>query len=973
MVLHRLRANWRLRSAVAVGVIIAAVLLAATTIYTRSLADLGLDVALEERFPQGTVLRSFLPSLPLDGPRAADVGAFVEEGLDQRLGDLSQARIRSAVSRPFRVTEPALNITASTPAGAVLVSVAGYEQLVGVRGRLPQPPIVQPDPTALPRIQGPLEVALPAAIAANLGVGLNDRIQFADHFDDCDREPPPAPGAPLPSRPPCAPSVTVTTLINAVVVGLIDQSDPSAPFWSAAPVSFTTTGGTNAFLPIIPLFVSDAAMFGPLTVVFGGYGMEVRWTSLLNPAVLDIPEIGEVRRDLDLLRQDLRSVDGLISGPLEAELARFQTDLDFTEVPVLMLLAQVVGIVLLYLVVVGGMVVERNVAEIALLRSRGASIGQVVALYLADGLLVAVLAAALAPLLAAGAVALLGLTPQFSDVTGGSLIAVNLRPLAWGLAAVGALTALLAVLVPLVVAAGARSQEQRRNAARPHTPNVLLRSYLDIALALVAAGLIWEANLRGSLFTRSSVGGLDPDPLLLATPALFALVSAVVVVRVWPFLLRLAARLGRDLAAIPLLAALRQLLRQPGPALRLILLLMLGAALGTFAASFGSTVDRSFDERIRYETGVDLRVELDPAAPAEPAAVAATFNAVEGAHSASAVLRTAAATGLGSRSAHNLPLLAIDPDTAAAQLWFREDFASLPLAELMRSIASPGALTGLPVPQDAVGLGLWVNPMVVRESVTVWLRLRDSGGRFFALALGPLPRDGGWQPLRGDLVAAAAGARATAPFTLHGILMSELRGGTVPETGVIRFDNLTARDAQGRETLLDDFEIARPGWNVVRARADLPDAAVLGQDPTAPRGPGVLDFTWALGRGAGTRGVYLQDPVFCDAGDCRLPVIAATQYLRNTGLDVGSRTRVRLGSLILPIRITGEAALFPTLDPGGSGFLILNMHDLHAFSAVNDFQPQATPNEVWLAGPNDPQARAALLATLTASPSICRM
>ena len=163
MVLHRLRANWRLRSAVAVGVIIAAVLLAATTIYTRALADLGLDVALEERFPQGTVLRSFLPSLPLDGPRADDVGAFVEEGLDQRLGDLSQARIRSAVSRPFGVTEPALNITASTPAGAVLVSVAGYEQLVGVRGRLPQPPIVQPDPAALPRIQGPLEVALPAA------------------------------------------------------------------------------------------------------------------------------------------------------------------------------------------------------------------------------------------------------------------------------------------------------------------------------------------------------------------------------------------------------------------------------------------------------------------------------------------------------------------------------------------------------------------------------------------------------------------------------------------------------------------------------------------------------------------------------------------------------------------------------------------------------------------------------------------
>ena len=108
--------------------------------------------------------------------------------------------------------------------------------------------------------------------------------------------------------------------------------------------------------------------------------------------------------------------------------------------------------------------------------------------------------------------------------------------------------------------------------------------------------------------------------------------------------------------------------------------------------------------------------------PAEPAVIAATFNAVEGAHSASAVLRSAAASGLSNRSPPNLPLLAVDPDTAAAQLWFRDDFAPVPLADLMRRIASPGALTGLTVPEDAVGLDLWVNPTVVRENATVWLR-----------------------------------------------------------------------------------------------------------------------------------------------------------------------------------------------------------------------------------------------------------
>ena len=89
-------------------------------------------------------------------------------------------------------------------------------------------------------------------------------------------------------------------------------------------------------------------------------------------------------------------------------LRTFDTKLFFTRIPLLIFLLQVVGIVAYYLVMVSSMLVERQASEIALQRSRGATTGQLLAEYGVEAVILAALATAIGPPLAAAVIAALG-------------------------------------------------------------------------------------------------------------------------------------------------------------------------------------------------------------------------------------------------------------------------------------------------------------------------------------------------------------------------------------------------------------------------------------------------------------------------------------------------------------------------------------------------------------------------------------
>src|SRR5205823_9293252 len=129
-------------------------------------------------------------------------------------------------------------------------------------------------------------------------------------------------------------------------------------------------------------------------------------------------------RNAEAIRSNIEGLDRQVGSNIErtsigtdlpSVLQSFSQKLFFSRVPLLVLVLQIAGIVLYYLFMVSTMLVERQAAEIALLKSRGATTQQVMLVYVMEGLAIFVVALLLGPPLAAAVIALLGKTPAFHD------------------------------------------------------------------------------------------------------------------------------------------------------------------------------------------------------------------------------------------------------------------------------------------------------------------------------------------------------------------------------------------------------------------------------------------------------------------------------------------------------------------------------------------------------------------------------
>jgi hypothetical protein len=211
-----------------------------------------------------------------------------------------------------------------------------------------------------------------------------------------------------------------------------------------------------------------------------------------------------------------------------------------------------------------------------------------------------------------------------------------------------------------------------------------------------------------------------------------------------------------------------QLVRNPVHYSRLVLLLMLATAVGMFAASFGTTIDRSYADRAGYESGAQLRLHSIRRADATgPSALADNMRELTGAVAASPVVRVTGSLGGNVFDRTNFTILGVDPETFDDVAFFRDDYADASLSSLLDTLAEdtqPGE--PLIIPDGTRWLGAWVNATDLRGRIGFELRVQDAAGRFHSFMLGPdngAEFTPGWNFLLADLSRSSQDIGAT-PF-----------------------------------------------------------------------------------------------------------------------------------------------------------------------------------------------------------------
>ena len=922
IVIKRSLAHWRLLSSIVLGVTLAVAISSSTVIYFQALRGLGLERDLRLIPPEQQDVQ-----VGMDLNRAS-LQDYVEarravDGVVRRyMSWLVSGQVRSVRSATFyanpvdRQPPPPLD---DQLRGSLSFMTDMDKHIRVVAGRMPQ--AVRADGSTPPVVEGIL--ALSAASLFSVSVG--DEFTFTPFWDD------------------------QTPNMRVRVVGFFDPLLPEDHLWTEGPLRSTRQ---LSQLNALPLLVPEETYFQGLSVLFPNANSAVGWTlrtdvRRINPSNMDRALLG-----LRFLEGTLESryVNFRLVTPLTETLRTYQTKLFFMRAPLLVVSLMVVAVVLYYLVLLAGLLVERLRGENAVVQSRGASYRQIVGMHAMEALLVSGVGLLVGPPLAAAGIALLGLTPAFSALSGGGLLPVFLSWEAYQLALLGAGLAFIALIIPAARAARQNVVHFRQEATRPTQQPFFQRFYLDVGFLVVTAFLLTQLRSQQNLVvTEAILGEQAVNQLLVLAPSLFLIAVSFLILRLFPMGLNLASRLVRAVAPAWSMLGLWELGRNPAHYGRLVLLLMLAAGLGVFAASFGGTLDRSYQERALYAAGSDIRLSgLDLSARwPDDAPPETTYRKISGVREAAAALRQSGSVRSRPWSG-DYRMLAIDQSAFGKVAWFRDDFSTSSLTQLLSMLDEKAPELGVPLPQDASKLSLWARPVRADATTSLFIQMQDNAGRYFTYGLGTLDFDD-WRrlevtldrPARRPLGRALEQPVPIAPYTFMSIytLQGRRQGGLA--SGSILLDDMMVAKADGTEELFQDFE-SNPNWGIVQITAEAGRDS-LDVSPVTRNNKGSSGvFTWQSGTVVTERGIAP------GLDDTPLPVLASSSFLASTGHKIGDEASVTVGGVIIPVLLKHEVGYFPTLDPLEEDFLVGPIAPILARMNVKRPGTEAVPGEFWI-------------------------
>jgi hypothetical protein len=739
------------------------------------------------------------------------------------------------------------------------------------------------------------------------------------------------------------------------VAGIVTALDATSPYWFGA-FSPLRAYGEGPYAAEYTVLLSEASATTVAQRLFPETEIALAWHVILNHADLRAVDAPALAQHIAAWRSaEATSGTGALETAADETLLAYEREADVVRAPIALVMLVAIGLALYYIVLINAISLRQLQPELALLAGRGVS-GRRVALWSAAEVgSVALLAAVLAvPLsrLAVGGVALWGPLAGVRDPSWGLP-----RPTAvWAAAATGA-------LIAVAVSLGSLSSDWRRSLAltfqessRPARDPWWMRAYVDVMLLLAGAVLVWRVRLTGAFLIDANPAGIYW--LLILAPILLLAGAAIMLLRAYPLLAAALGIAAERWPGLPPVLALRHSARQPHDAARLLLLLTLAFGLGLFAAVMDRTLARNEAERARYAAVGQTRMALVGSPPKElPVGNVTTTWRSEGA--LGATLRS---------GTERFELLALDPAGFNAVADYRDDFAGLPVAQLLLGLqaALPESyvrLRAVPVPgkPDTLVLHVWTDE-AERSAVDGFafdLKLRTAGLEPLTVRLTAAaePDEAGWTRFSGSVPTLP---EADYPLALTSFWWRTGESIFVRPDRPPTIDTLRALEGQ-TDRHVTDFEVAE-GRLWFATYAGMYPYYAVNQKFTGQNG-----LALALRYENTAAGLWYGFNLNHPAEREPLPVVVTRPFATVTGSDTGAVVTVRVrvagsGAWIpLPIRIAGIVDYFPSLDdtlPAGS---VIALRD-PLLRFLNAYQrPLTLPNELIMLD-GDPVALEPLIA-----------
>ncbi len=378
------------------------------------------------------------------------------------------------------------------------------------------------------------------------------------------------------------------------ISGLFQARDPNAAIWLDHPQTLHPAVPRPLIGPTTYLGTVVAHPDAATALRAAGWPAEVMFRYRLDPQRLHAGQVDSLLAAVGRLDAGGHGVPGgFLRTGFRHLLTEFSEQRAVVAAVVAVVWAGILAAMLAVMLMAAGLAAIRRRAELALRQARGASLPGLAARLTGGGALL------LVPAVVAGA-ALAMLIPARS--AGVPWVAV-----AFGVMAVLALPALAVPPLRHTDRAPVRGEHALfRPSIRRLTAELTL-----VVLAVVAVALL----RRRGLFQAGGV-----DPYLSSVPVLVTVAVALVMLRVYPWPLRLASRFAtRSRGGVAFLGTTRASRAAPAAALPLVML-VLAVSIGVFSGLVRESVAEARDRAAWQEVGADARVRgvaFDPAAAQE--------------------------------------------------------------------------------------------------------------------------------------------------------------------------------------------------------------------------------------------------------------------------------------------------------------------------------------------------------------------
>jgi hypothetical protein len=491
------------------------------------------------------------------------------------------------------------------------------------------------------------------------------------------------------------------------VVGVYAPASANDPYWNAnadfygGPVVKLGDGGqlNTALVSADTLITALNAATPAGASDQGGNPLQLTWRYPLALDSITGDDLGQLTSSYSELRDraynQLGSQGGIsvnqVGGALET-LSAYQGRAIGLQIVVIILLFQVLGLVILFVSLAAGILVERQSEAIAILRSRGAKGRQILGALAFQGVGASLLALIAGPLLAIPLVRLIaGALLPADNQRGLNVLDHDPLALAWDVrwyALIATLGATIAIVVSIYRAATRNVLTLRRESSRAG-PSFWQRLNLDLIGAVVLLALytlyLWGIQ-QVSLQIRLALSALA-----IVAPVLLLVAIALLFSRFFPLALRAAARLTTRRSGPTFSLALAQMARAPRQSSRMLLLLALSTAFTLFTLIITVSQAAHIADLTNFQAGADFAGTLSPSvtSPAAPATTP-TLADLTRRYAGISGVRSASVGYQGDSSAQGeqpSSAVAVDADTYAQTAFWSPAYSTQPLTDLMKLLA----------------------------------------------------------------------------------------------------------------------------------------------------------------------------------------------------------------------------------------------------------------------------------------------